>query len=104
MENMSRLEILYRLKKSGVVMKKSYLVEEVSRDKIRIRQLENGDTEDLPYDYLVLAAGNRPVSIELDKEELPDLVYVIGDAKWPRGFAEAIYEGEMCVHRLSGRN
>lgn len=104
MENMSRLEILYRLKKSGVVMKKSYLVEEVSRDKISIRQLENGDTEDLPYDYLVLAAGNRPVSIELDKEELPDLVYVIGDAKWPRGFAEAIYEGEMCVHRLSGRN
>lgn len=100
MENMSRLELLARLKQRKVKICKMTVLESVDNQMVTLRHLDKEETVSYPYDHVVFAVGNHPVVPELDKEVLPDQVFVIGDAKKARGFSEALYEAQMLPYRL----
>lgn len=101
MENMSRLELLFRLKEKGVISKKMTVLESVGSHQITLRQLDSGDTTVVPYDRLIWAIGNQSNLPELNSLKLPPQVFIVGDAKLPRGFAEAFYEAQMLVYRVA---
>jgi NADPH-dependent 2,4-dienoyl-CoA reductase/sulfur reductase-like enzyme/rhodanese-related sulfurtransferase len=44
--------------------------------KVKVRDLESGGEEDLPYDYLVLATGSRPRPLDVPGAALPEVLNV----------------------------
>ncbi|NLU48397.1 MAG: FAD-dependent oxidoreductase [Syntrophomonadaceae bacterium] len=101
MENMSRLELLARLKQKQVKFLKMTVLEGADDTKVVLRSADRNETIELPYDHVLFAVGNRPVLPELDPDTLPDQVFVIGDAQQPRGFSQAFFEAQMLPYRLS---
>jgi len=100
MENMSRLELLARLKQKKVKIFKRTELETADNEKVSLRSADNNETTVCAYDHVLFAIGNRPVLPELDPQSLPDQVFVIGDAKQARGFSQAFFEAQMLPYRL----
>lgn len=98
MENMARLELLFRLKKQGVEFRKSTQLESVQGQEAVLSNIITGEATTIEFDYLLLAVGNRSQLPPLDAKLLPQEVYVIGDAREPRGFAQAFLEARMLVY------
>jgi len=100
MENMSRLELLARLKQRKVEFRKMTVLESADDQMVTLRNLDKEETSLYPYDHVVFAVGSRPVVPNLDEEVLPGQVFVIGDAKQARKFSQALYEAQMLPYRL----
>lgn len=101
MENMSRLELLARLKQKKVRILKMTVLESADNEKVILHSADTNETTACAYDHVLFAIGNRPVLPELDPRYLPEQVFVIGDAKQARGFSQALYEAQMLPYRLS---
>jgi len=101
MENMSRLELLMRIKQLGITVKKKYKITSVEEEgQVRLLNLANQEEELIQADHIVLAAGYR--SNEDYRKMIPQgkPAFIIGDAREARNIMEAIYEGAMLVYNL----
>ena len=101
MENMSRLELLMRIKQLGITVKKKYKITSVEEEgQVRLLNLANQEEELIQADHIVLAAGYR--SNEDYRKMIPQgkPAFIIGDACEARNIMEAIYEGAMLVYNL----
>lgn len=101
MENMSRLELLARLKQKKVQIFKMTALESSDDEKVILHCADKNETISCAYDHVLFAVGNRPVLPELDPQCIPDQVFVIGDARHARGFSEAFFEAQMLPYRLN---
>lgn len=100
MENMSRLELLMRIKQLGITVKKKYKITSVEEAQVRLLNLANQEEELILADNIILAAGYS--SNEDYRKMIPQgkPAFIIGDAREARNIMEAIYEGAMLVYNL----
>lgn len=89
----SRWTVNAELKRLGVTVLKNTRAVAVNQTGLEI-QKNNGESETLPVDSVVIAAGSRPENRLFSEIEalVPDL-HLIGDAKEPRNALEALREG-----------
>ena len=83
---------LARLKKAGIKMETNTIVQEITKEGVRVEQ--KGIAGFIKGDEVVLAAGfkSNPTLDEKSKAKIPE-VYTIGDCAKPRMIKEAIEEG-----------
>jgi len=83
---------LARLKKAGIKMETNTIVQEITREGVKVEQ--KGVAGFIKGDAVVLAAGfkSNPTLDEKNREKIAE-VYVIGDCLKPRMIKEAIEEG-----------
>lgn len=103
-ENMSRLELLARLKQKQIKMHLLTILQSADDKEVTLHNLDKNETISCAYDHVVFAVGSYPVIPNLDTACLPDQVFVIGDAKQARGFSQALYEAQMLPYRLRRPN
>ena len=99
LETMNRLGLLARLKGQGIKIKRGFSVGSIAGKTVQLVKLSDGSGEQLTADAIILASGNQSDVLPLEGLEIPR-VYIIGDAKEPRGIMEAIYEGELIAEDL----
>ncbi|HHW60898.1 MAG TPA: FAD-dependent oxidoreductase [Syntrophomonadaceae bacterium] len=100
LENMTRLDLLIRLKKKGLIRYTASTVMHIDEDGVQIIN-KDGKEEKILVDQVVLAAGykaDQTLYRELQKQT-PSLL-LIGDAAGARGIHEAVHEGAMAAYRL----
>lgn len=106
MENMNRLGLMARLKSfKNLTIKKGREIKRIEGHTAYL--LHGDDKEEIFFDAVILACGNKSNQITIAGRHLPQKVYTIGDAREPRGIMEAIYEGELVAQdiiSLIGRN
>ncbi|MBO8159862.1 FAD-dependent oxidoreductase [Thermosyntropha sp.] len=96
LENMTRLELLLRLKRKKVKMVKNSEIEVIDGDKAVLKSGERIEG----VSRVIFACGYKPGNIiENEVDELLK-IYVIGDAKKPRDIASALYEADFLVYDL----
>lgn len=67
---------------------------------LTLKTIQDGQTEQLPYDRIVLACGYAPEQqIAAAVKDQVEQVYVIGDAVTARGVQEAMTEASMMARR-----
>jgi 2,4-dienoyl-CoA reductase-like NADH-dependent reductase (Old Yellow Enzyme family)/thioredoxin reductase len=83
---------LARLKKAGIKMETNTIVQEITKEGVKVEQ--KGVTGFIKGDAVVLAAGfkSNPTMDDKSKEKIPE-VYAIGDCAKPRMIKDAIEEG-----------
>lgn len=100
-ENMTRLELLQRLKKAGIKTRRGFIPSLIDGNKVYIKKVKNNSEEVLEADNVILACGYRSQDMLAEAVGAKvRKVYVIGDALKPRSIGEAIYEGEMVAHNM----
>jgi pyruvate/2-oxoglutarate dehydrogenase complex dihydrolipoamide dehydrogenase (E3) component len=101
LETMTRLDLLFRLKRKAASIKTSCIVKSIEEHQVVIAGRDNHGEEILKPDKIVFACGYK--ADQNWYRELQDKVnhlYIIGDASIPRGIEAALYEGTMVMHRL----
>ncbi|HWQ76492.1 MAG TPA: FAD-dependent oxidoreductase, partial [Syntrophomonas sp.] len=100
LEAMTRLALLSGLKAKGVKMKIATAVTAIKNGELTLKPMQDGQTEQLPYDRIVLACGYAPEQqIAAAVKDQVEQVYVIGDAVTARGVQEAMTEASMMARR-----
>lgn len=102
LENMTRLELMARLKDKGVVRKCGYEVSKVNGKQVQIINLADNTNEDMEFDKIVCAVGyykNDP--IDINGIDTIKKTYVIGDNRDPQDIMQALYEGMMVAYDLA---
>ena len=102
LETMNRLGLLARIKGQGIKTKRGFMVKEIAGKTVQIVKSSDGSEENLDVDAIVLASGSQSDVLPLEGLEAAR-VYVIGDAREPRGIMEAVYEGELVAEDLWAR-
>lgn len=98
LENMTRLELLARLKEKKVQVYKGYEVEKIEGDAAYL----NGEKK-IKIDgisRIVAACGYRKNWPHDEYAKYSGKCYIIGDAREPRDIEAALYEAEMVVYDL----
>lgn len=102
LENMTRLELLARLKAKGVVRKLGYEVTKVNGKIAELTNLADNTREELEFDRIVCAVGYKQNEIiDLSEVDSVKKTYVIGDNRNPRDIMQALYEGMMVAYDLA---
>ena len=107
LENMNRLGLLTRLKGVGVTAKKGFSVNNIDGKTVYLKNLQDMTEEEITSDIIIFACGNQSNQVELESKRKIKKIYIIGDAKKPRGIMDAIYEGELTgkdLNLLNQRN
>lgn len=101
LENMTRLDLLMRLKKKGIVKKTDTIVERIENGKVILNNLKNKTMEDIEVDHIVFACGyeSRNSLYDVMNKNFKK-VYLVGDAYKARNIQEAIKEGDMAVRDI----
>ena len=102
-EPISRFVLLRHVEEADVTVHRDVCVTEITLDAVMAE--EQGDVLRIPADRVVVAIGMRSdarLAEALCDVEFP--VYVVGDARRPRGIAEAVYEGWRAGQRAAGRS
>ncbi len=101
LENMTRLDLLGRLKAKGMEIKTAALVKEIKENELIIYRNKDEQEESLQVDRIVLACGYTADQelYETVKDQVEN-VYIIGDASAARGVKEALEEAVMVAYRF----
>lgn len=101
MENMSRLDLLGRVKAKGIGVKTATRVNEIREDELLLYRAKDEQEEVLPFDRMVMACGYKADQslYEAVKDQVEN-VYIIGDAASARGVQEALEEAVMTAYRF----
>jgi NADPH-dependent 2,4-dienoyl-CoA reductase/sulfur reductase-like enzyme len=88
------LDITTKLRQLGVNMLPGHKLLSIADERILLEKVENHEVIEFPLDAIVLSLGVKPNNgmVETIKANFSN-VKVIGDAKQPRKFAQAIREG-----------
>jgi pyruvate/2-oxoglutarate dehydrogenase complex dihydrolipoamide dehydrogenase (E3) component len=70
------------------------------RETVQLLKLSDESEEQIIADAVIFTCGNINNHLSID-HKTPLKVYLIGDAKQPRGIMEAIYEGEMVAEDIA---
>ncbi|SHH11601.1 2,4-dienoyl-CoA reductase [Thermosyntropha lipolytica DSM 11003] len=97
LENMTRLELLARLKAKGVKVYKGVEIEKIEDDGVYLRG-EAGVIQGI--DRIILSCGYQENWPPYEYTKPFAQCYIIGDAKKPRDIASALYEAEFIVYDL----
>ncbi len=102
LENMSRLDLLGRVKAKGIKVKTGAVVKELKENEIVIYRRKDEQEEVLEADRIVFACGYLAEQELYEKlKDQVENVYIIGDAAAARGVQEALEEAVMVVYRFS---
>lgn len=102
LENMTRLDLLGRIKKKGIHIMTASVVKELREDEVLIYRRKDQAEESLAADRIVLACGYMADHELHDAvKDKVENVYVIGDASAARGVQEALEEAVMVTYRFS---
>jgi 2,4-dienoyl-CoA reductase-like NADH-dependent reductase (Old Yellow Enzyme family)/thioredoxin reductase len=94
LEPASRQMLLERLKEFGVQMMVHFQVREVTAGEVRGEDTQTGERKKIDADSVVVALGTESVGFPMDAAREKGMkVLWIGDAREPRGIAEAMREG-----------
>jgi NADPH-dependent 2,4-dienoyl-CoA reductase/sulfur reductase-like enzyme len=94
LEPASRQMLLERLKKLGVQMMVDFRVREVTAGEVWGEDTRTGEMKKIDADSVVVALGTESVGFPMDMTQKNGMkVLWIGDAREPRGIAEAMREG-----------
>ncbi len=101
LENMTRLDLLARIKTKGIGVKTAATVKEIKENELIIFRKKEAQEESLPVDRIVLACGYSADQelYEAVKDQVEN-VYIIGDASVARGVQEALEEAVMVAYRF----
>lgn len=97
-ENMTRLELLARLKSKKVKIFKGVAIKKIERDNVYISSEKVEKIEGI--DRIICACGYVPNKFSDKQPDKLEKCYIIGDAKNPRDIASALYEAEFIVYDL----
>lgn len=101
LENMSRLDLLHRLKKKGVVKKTSAVVKSIKDNQLVIAGKDDKTEEILDADKIVFACGYRSDHRLYEEiREIMNEVYLIGDASEAKGLQQAISEAAILPAKI----
>lgn len=102
LENMSRLELLQRLKLGGVKRLLGCEIVEINNEQVTFNKLAENVSETLDFDKIVCATGYYKNDI-LDTSQLDFVkkVYVIGDNRQVKDIMAALYDGMMVAYDLA---
>jgi 2,4-dienoyl-CoA reductase-like NADH-dependent reductase (Old Yellow Enzyme family)/thioredoxin reductase len=97
----TRAMLLQRLAKSNVKLLTRTKICNVSSGFVQTRNLDTGEEATVQTQVLVLAVGADPNRELYDSiQSLPCEMHLIGDARKPRGIAEAIFEGTKVAYNI----
>lgn len=101
LENMTRLDLLTRIKAKGIGSKTAATVKEMKENELIIYRQKDAQEESLLVDRIILACGYIADQkfYEAVKEQVEN-VYIIGDASKARGVKEALEEAVMVAYRF----
>lgn len=103
LENMSRLDLLMRLKKKSIITKTMHMVTKITDKQVFVKSLKTEAEESFPVDKVVFACGYHASKEVFDEmKEQVDQVYCIGDADQPGGIEKCINDGVMVAHKMMG--
>ncbi|HPR93191.1 MAG TPA: hypothetical protein PKW67_03890, partial [Syntrophomonadaceae bacterium] len=101
LENMNRLSLMARLKGLGIKTKKGYIVKNIEGKTAQLLKISDGVEEQVTADTIIFTCGNKSNLLPIDNIQKLKKIYIIGDAKKPRGIMEAIYEGELIAEDIA---
>lgn len=97
-ENMTRLELLARLKNKKVKVFKEAEIKKIEGENVYITSEVEQKIEGI--DRIICACGYMPNKFSDEQPDELKKCYIIGDAKNPRDIASALYEAEFAVYDL----
>lgn len=101
MEKKNRRDMINRLEKGGMQKKTGCKLLEINDGSVLIAK-KDGSTENLPADYVILAAGFASCNdLYFEAKKIHHNVYLIGDAFEVKGFKNAFLQGEMVGHMIA---
>lgn len=101
LENMTRLDLLARIKAKGIGSKTAATVKEMKENELVIYRKKDEQEERLLVDRIVLACGYAADQEPYEAVNAQvENVYTIGDASKARGVQEALEEAVMVVYRF----
>lgn len=101
LETMTRLDLLARIKKKGIVIKTAATVKEIKEDELIIYRMKDEQEESLGFDRIVPACGYAAdQELYLAVKDQVENIYTIGDASKARGVQEALEEAVMVAYRF----
>lgn len=100
LENMNRLGLMARIKGLSIKTKRGYMVKNIKGNTIHLMKLDDETEEQIIADSIIFACGSSSNHLNIENKHRFKKVYIIGDAKQPRGIMEAIYEGELIAEDL----
>jgi NADH dehydrogenase FAD-containing subunit len=94
LEPISRQNLLTKLRDCGVKMAPNFLIKQVKAGEVIGEDAGSGNSRRLEADTVVVALGTEAVDFAVGEIERAGIkVAFIGDAREPRGIAEAMREG-----------
>ncbi len=102
LENMTRLELLARLKKGGLERKLGFAVAAVNNQQVQLKNLADHNIEAREYDKIVCAVGYHKNDV-IDTSYFNEVkkTYTIGDNRNPQDIMQALYDGMMVAYDLA---
>ena len=96
LEPISRQNLLQKLADYGVKMVPNFLIRQVQADEVTGEDVISGSVKRIQAETVILALGTESVTFPLEKIKTAGIkTAVIGDARDPRGIAEAMREGYL---------
>jgi len=102
LEPISRQNLLQKLADYGVKMVPNFLIRQVQADEVTGEDVISGSVKRIQAETVILALGTESVTFPLEKIKTAGIkTAVIGDARDPRGIAEAMREGYLAGASLN---
>ncbi len=102
LENMTRLELLQRLKIGGVKRLLGADIVEINGEQVIFNKFTENVCENMDFDKIVCAVGYyRNDILDTSQFDFVQKVYVIGDNRKPNNIMQALYDGVMVAYDLA---
>jgi thioredoxin reductase len=96
LEPISRQGLIESLQNFGVKMIPHFLIEKVTANEVIGQDMNSKDKKKIEADSVIIALGTEPVDFPIHAIQKRGIkIFCIGDAREPRGIAEAVREGYL---------